>query len=117
MLELGSWSFLPAFSRRRMARHAIRKFAAQLPLTILLGSIKSPRHYPVRNPSVNFTRTALFLGLLAAAAGARADPLVKVSSTADPAYSFQKYAGARPRTETYVVMPGRYFDGPSVDHS
>lgn len=44
------------------------------------------------------------------------DPNVVVSSTAAPAYTKEKFAGA-PKLETYVFMPGLYFSGATVDRS
>jgi hypothetical protein len=46
-----------------------------------------------------------------------ADPSVIVSATASPEYSQHKYGGAKTTAETYVVMPGHYFDGGIVDRS
>ncbi len=46
-----------------------------------------------------------------------ADPSVIVSATASPEYSRHKYGGAKTTAESYVVMPGHYFDGGIVDRS
>lgn len=49
---------------------------------------------------------------------AYADNRVAVVGVAEDAYTKIKYAdGAEPKSETYVVMRGRYFEGATVDHS
>lgn len=47
----------------------------------------------------------------------RADPRVIVSASADPDYTRKKYAGDQPKSESYVVMQGHFFEGHSVDKS
>jgi hypothetical protein len=46
-----------------------------------------------------------------------ADPNVIVSATASPEYTQRKYGGAKTTAESYVVMPGHYFEGGIVDRS
>jgi hypothetical protein len=59
----------------------------------------------------------LWLAALATVGPVRADPNVVVSSFADPDYTWKKYAGEKPRRETYVVMQGRYYESVTVDKS
>jgi hypothetical protein len=55
--------------------------------------------------------------LLAGPPPARADQHVALISTASPEYTQRKFAGGEPRTETYVFLEGRFFDGATVDRS
>lgn len=66
--------------------------------------------------------STLIFRLVTAASGmlaltAFADKHVAVIGTAEPEYTRQKYEGDAPRTETYVVMQGKYFDGITADRS
>lgn len=55
--------------------------------------------------------------LLGCLSPAAADQHVAVISTASPEYTQRKFAGGQPRTETYVFLEGRFFDGATVDRS
>jgi hypothetical protein len=55
--------------------------------------------------------------LLAGLPSAGADDHVAVISTASPEYTQRKFAGGEPRTETYVFLEGRFFEGATVDRS
>jgi hypothetical protein len=55
--------------------------------------------------------------LLASPPSAVADDHVAVISTASPEYTQRKFAGGEPRTETYVFLEGRFFEGATVDRS
>lgn len=46
-----------------------------------------------------------------------ADSRVSLTASADPAYTQRKYGESEPRTETYVFMQGRYYEGHTVDRS
>jgi len=55
--------------------------------------------------------------LLACVPPVAADQHVAVVSTASPEYTQRKFAGGEPRTETYVFLEGRFFEGTTADRS
>lgn len=67
-------------------------------------------------PWIRAASVAALVGLGGVVPG-RADPRVIVSAIADPEYTFKKYSGEKPKTETYVVMQGHFFEGATVDKS
>ena len=61
--------------------------------------------------------TGFACALLAGLPHALADQHVAVISTASAEYTQRKFAGDEPRTETYVFLEGRFFDGATLDRS
>jgi hypothetical protein len=57
-----------------------------------------------------------FIGACALFPSVRADDHVIISASANPAYTAQKFTDGKFKTETYVVMPGSYYSGATVDH-
>lgn len=48
---------------------------------------------------------------------ALADSTVALTADANPGYTKRKYEGGKPRTETYVLMEGKFAEGTTVDRS
>ena len=76
-----------------------------------------PVHQRDRDP-VKSTPTSLWFAVGLLTSTAFGDNRVAVVGAAEDAYTKIKYAeGAEPKSETYVVMRGRYFAGATVDRS